>query len=112
MLGAAAFLMIEFLNVPYQTIIAAAIVPAFMHFFGVFMQVHFEAKRYGLRGLTEEEMPKLRESLRERWPTLIPLVLLICDPGQRAHALPGGLHRHHLLRHRRPDHPVARQHGR
>jgi len=65
------------LNLPYQTIVAAAVVPAFMHFFGVFMQVHFEAKRYGLRGLTEEEMPKLRESLRMRWPTLIPLVLLI-----------------------------------
>ena len=40
-LGAAAFLMIEFLGLPYQTIITAAIVPAFMHFFGVFMQVHF-----------------------------------------------------------------------
>jgi len=77
-LGAAAFLMIEFLNVSYQTIIAAAVVPAFMHFFGVFMQVHFEAKRYGLRGLTDEEMPRLKESLRQRWPTLIPLVLLIC----------------------------------
>ena len=76
-LGAAAFLMIEFLNVPYQTIIAASVVPAFMHFFGVFMQVHFEAKRYGLRGLTEEEMPRLRESLQMRWPTLIPLALLI-----------------------------------
>jgi TRAP-type uncharacterized transport system fused permease subunit len=76
-LGAAAFLMIEFLSVPYQTIIVAAAVPAFMHFFGVFMQVHFEAKRYGLRGLTEDEMPKLRESFAERWPTLIPLVLLI-----------------------------------
>jgi TRAP-type uncharacterized transport system fused permease subunit len=69
--------MIEFLNVPYQTIIAASVVPAFMHFFGVFMQVHFEAKRYGLRGLTEEEMPRLRESLQMRWPTLIPLALLI-----------------------------------
>jgi TRAP transporter 4TM/12TM fusion protein len=76
-LGAAAFLMVEFLNVSYQTIIAAAIVPAFMHFFGVFMQVHFEAKRFGLRGLTDEEMPRLRESMRQRWPTLIPLVLLI-----------------------------------
>jgi hypothetical protein len=76
-LGAAAFLMIEFLNVPYQTIIAASVVPAFMHFFGVFMQVHFEAKRYGLRGLTEDEMPRLRESLKMRWPTLIPLGLLI-----------------------------------
>jgi TRAP-type uncharacterized transport system fused permease subunit len=39
-----------------------------MHFFGVFMQVHFEAKRYGLRGLTEEEMPKLRQSLRDAGP--------------------------------------------
>ena len=76
-LGAAAFLMIEFLAVPYQTIIAAAAVPAFMHFFGVFMQVHFEAKRFGLRGLTEAEMPKLRESFAQRWPTLIPLGLLI-----------------------------------
>jgi TRAP transporter 4TM/12TM fusion protein len=76
-LGAAAFLMIEFLAVPYQTIIIAAAVPAFMHFFGVFMQVHFEAKRFGLRGLTEEEMPKLRQSFKERWPTLLPLVLLI-----------------------------------
>jgi TRAP transporter 4TM/12TM fusion protein len=76
-LGAAAFLMVEFLNVSYQTIIAAAVVPAFMHFFGVFMQVHFEAKRYGLRGLTDEEMPKLRESMKQRWPTLLPLFLLI-----------------------------------
>ena len=76
-LGAAAFLMIEFLSVPYQTIIIAAAVPAFMHFFGVFMQVHFEAKRFGLRGLTEDEMPKLRQSFATRWPTLIPLFLLI-----------------------------------
>jgi TRAP transporter 4TM/12TM fusion protein len=76
-LGAAAFLMIEFLALPYQTIVVAAAIPAFMHFFGVFMQVHFEAKRFGLRGLTEEEMPKLRQSFVQRWPTLIPLVLLI-----------------------------------
>lgn len=76
-LGAAAFLMVEFLDVSYQTIIAAAVVPAFMHFFGVFMQVHFEAKRHGLRGLTDEEMPKLRASFKQRWPTLIPLFLLI-----------------------------------
>jgi TRAP transporter 4TM/12TM fusion protein len=76
-MGAAAFLMIEFLALPYQTIIIAAIVPAFMHFFGVFMQVHFEAKRSGLRGLSAEELPDLRDSLRRRWPTLIPLVLLV-----------------------------------
>ncbi len=76
-LGAAAFLMVEFLALPYRTIIIAAIVPAFMHFFGVFMQVHFEAKRYGLRGLSPQEMPDLRASLRQRWPTLLPLALLI-----------------------------------
>jgi TRAP transporter 4TM/12TM fusion protein len=76
-MGAAAFLMIEFLNVPYSTIIVAAIVPAFMHFFGVFMQVHLEAKHRGLRGLTKEELPDLPKELRNNWPALIPLVLLI-----------------------------------
>jgi TRAP transporter 4TM/12TM fusion protein len=76
-MGAAAFLMIEFLNLPYSTIIIAAIVPAFMHFFGVFMQVHFEAKSKGLRGLTREELPDVRKTLRENWPTLLPLVLLV-----------------------------------
>ena len=76
-MGAAAFLMIEFLNIPYRDIALAATFPAFLYFLGMFMQVHFEAKRQNLRGLTEEEMPKLKESLRKRWPTLIPLVILI-----------------------------------
>jgi len=76
-MGAAAFLMIEFLNIPYRDIALAATFPAFLYFFGMFMQVHFEAKRQNLRGLTEEEMPRLKESLRKRWPTLIPLVILI-----------------------------------
>ena len=76
-MGAAAFLMIEFLNIPYRDIALAATFPAFLYFFGMFMQVHFEAKRQNLRGLTEEEMPKLKESFRKRWPTLIPLVILI-----------------------------------
>ncbi len=76
-MGAAAFLMIEFLNIPYRDIALAATFPAFLYFFGMFMQVHFEAKRQNLRGLTEEEMPKLKESFRKRWPTLIPLVVLI-----------------------------------
>lgn len=76
-MGAAAFLMIEFLGLPYSTIVIAAIVPAFMHFFGVFWQVHFEAKRTGLRGLSAEELPNLKDSFRKRWPTLIPLVLLV-----------------------------------
>jgi len=76
-MGAAAFLMIEFLALPYSTIVIAAIAPAFMHFFGVFWQVHFEAKRTGLRGLSADELPSVKESFRKRWPTLIPLVLLV-----------------------------------
>jgi len=76
-MGAAAFLMIEFLGLPYTTIILAAIVPAFMHFFGVLMQVHFEAKRTGLRGLRPDEMPDLKAAFRRDWPTVIPLIALI-----------------------------------
>ena len=76
-MGAAAFLMIEFLELPYTTIILAAIVPAFMHFFGVLMQVHFEAKRSGLRGLRPDEMPDVTAALKRDWPTIIPLVALI-----------------------------------
>ena len=79
-MGAAAFLMIEFLALPYSTIVIAAIAPAFMHFFGVFWQVHFEAKRTGLRGLSADELPSVKESFRKRWPTLIPLVLLVGTP--------------------------------
>src|SRR5436190_7305252 len=76
-MGAAAFLMVEYLAVPYQTIIVAAIVPAFMHFFGVFCQIHFEAKKYGLRGLSRSELPDAREVIRRDWPTAMPLALLL-----------------------------------
>jgi TRAP-type uncharacterized transport system fused permease subunit len=57
-MGAAAFLMIEFLNLPYQSIVLAALIPAFMHFFGVFWQVHFEAKKNGLKGIPAADLPK------------------------------------------------------
>ncbi len=76
-MGAAAFLMVEFLNLPYGTIVIAAIVPAFMHFFGVLMQVHFEAKKTGMRGLTDAEIPKLSEVFARDWPTIAPLLALI-----------------------------------
>jgi TRAP transporter 4TM/12TM fusion protein len=76
-MGAAAFLMVEFLNVSYQTVILAAIVPALMHFFGVFMQVHFEAKRTGMRGMRPEELPNPVEVVREGWQTVMPLAVLL-----------------------------------
>jgi TRAP transporter 4TM/12TM fusion protein len=76
-MGAAAFLMVEYLAVPYQTIIVAAIVPAFMHFFGVFCQIHFEAKKHGLRGLPRSELPVARDVIRRDWPTAMPLAVLL-----------------------------------
>jgi TRAP transporter 4TM/12TM fusion protein len=76
-MGAAAFLMVEFLNLPYATIVIAAIIPACMHFFGVLMQVHFEARRNGMRGMTDAEAPNLREVFARDWPTLAPLFGLI-----------------------------------
>jgi TRAP transporter 4TM/12TM fusion protein len=76
-MGAAAFLMVEYLAVPYQTIILAAIVPAFMHFFGVFCQIHFEAKKHGLLGLPRSELPRARDVIRRDWPTAMPLAVLL-----------------------------------
>ncbi|WP_191083604.1 TRAP transporter permease [Roseococcus microcysteis] len=76
-MGAAAFIMIEFLEITLTTLLLAAAIPAAMHFWGVFVQVHFEAKRLGLRGLEQSELPKLWPTIRDGWPTVIPLVLLV-----------------------------------
>ncbi|MDP0926451.1 TRAP transporter permease [Paracoccus onubensis] len=76
-MGAVAFLMVEYLGIPLRTILIAALVPAFMHFFGVLVQVHLEAKRLGIRGLTKEELPKAGKVLREGWLSVAPLLLLI-----------------------------------
>lgn len=76
-MGAAAFLMVEYLNLPYQTVILAAIVPAAMHFFGVFCQVHFEAKKLGLKGIPADRLPRAAAVLKRDWPTLSPLLILI-----------------------------------
>ena len=76
-MGAAAFLMVEYLGLPYQTIILAAIVPAFMHFFGVFCQVHFEAKKLGMQGIPVAELPDWRGVLKRDWPAAAPLFVLL-----------------------------------
>lgn len=76
-MGAAAFLMVEFLELPYTTIILAAAVPALMHYIAVFAIVHFEAKRLGLRGLEPAEIPQLWQVIKNGWPTVIPLIILI-----------------------------------
>ncbi|MFN3722754.1 MAG: TRAP transporter permease [Paracoccaceae bacterium] len=76
-MGAVAFLMVEYLGIPLRTILIAAIVPAFMHFFGVLLQVHLEAKRLGISGLRKEELPNAVKVLREGWLSVLPLVLLV-----------------------------------
>ena len=76
-MGAAAFVMAEFLEVPYTTIVLAAMVPAAMHYVGVLSIVHFKAKRLGLKGLPAEEIPRLLAVLKRGWPTALPLAALI-----------------------------------
>ena len=75
-MGAAAFLMAENLAVPYSSIIVKAILPALLYFAGVFIAVHLEAKKNGLRGLSKEEIPAWRPLLKKIY-LLIPMVLLI-----------------------------------
>lgn len=56
-MGAAAFLMSEITSIPYVTIAVAAILPAILYFTGIFMMIHFEAKKLGLKGLPKESIP-------------------------------------------------------
>lgn len=76
-MGAASFLMAEYLEVPYTTIVIAAIVPALMHYIGVMSIVHFTAKKLNLPTYTKEELPKIVQVWREGWFTIIPLVALL-----------------------------------
>ena len=75
-LGAAAFLMADFVGVPYSNIAVRAILPAVLYFAGIFVTVHLEAKREGLRGLTREELPRFLPLLKQSY-LLLPLILLI-----------------------------------
>jgi TRAP transporter 4TM/12TM fusion protein len=76
-MGAAAFIMVEFLEIPLRQILLAATFPAMMHFFGIFVMVHLEAKKLGLRGMTADELPQFAKVIAEHWMTLFPLVILL-----------------------------------
>ena len=76
-MGAASFLMAEFLEVPYTTIVIAALVPASMHYIGVLSIVHFTAKRLGLKGYPKDQLPKFFKIWREGWYTVMPLAALL-----------------------------------
>ena len=75
-MGAAAFLMADFVQLPYSAIAVKAILPAVLYFAGIFVAVHLEAKKEGLRGLTKEELPRLKPLVKQIY-LLLPLVLLV-----------------------------------
>ncbi|NLV64331.1 MAG: TRAP transporter permease [Synergistaceae bacterium] len=76
-MGAAAFIMAEFLGVPYIHVAVAAIVPALLYYFAVLVQVHLEATRLGLKGLPREKLPKAMPLLKKKGHLLIPLAAII-----------------------------------
>ncbi len=75
-MGAAAFLMAENMGVSYSNIVVRAILPAVLYFLGVFIVVHLEAKKEGLRGLTKDELPKFLPLLKQLY-LLLPIIILI-----------------------------------
>ena len=75
-MGAAAFLMAEYIDIPYAQVALKAILPAFLYFAGIFIAVHLEAKKLGLKGISRSEMVPGKE-LTKKCYLLIPIVLLV-----------------------------------
>lgn len=76
-MGAAAFLMAEFVGVPYIDIVAAAVIPAILYFTGLWLGVHLEAKRNNLKGVPRDQLPKAWVIFKERGHLAIPLVVIV-----------------------------------
>ncbi|HKU46378.1 MAG TPA: TRAP transporter fused permease subunit [Burkholderiales bacterium] len=76
-MGAAAFVMAEFLAVPYAQITVWAILPAFLYYLAVFAAVHFEAKRYNLAGVPAAELPRLGNVMLTRGHLFIPILIVL-----------------------------------
>lgn len=85
-MGAAAFLMAEFTGEPYGTIAVRAILPAILYFTGIFIAVHLEAKKLGMKGIPREELPKAKELVKEIY-LLIPLIVLIYLVGTNTYTM-------------------------
>ena len=75
-MGAAAFLMAEYMKLPYAQVAVKAILPAILYFTGIFIAVHLEAKKLGLKGVPREELPKWKLLARDCY-LIIPLILLV-----------------------------------
>ena len=75
-MGAAAFLMAEYMDVPYTTVALTAILPAVLYFTGIYIAVHLEAKKLGLKGIPKDQLPKLGVLMKKIY-LLAPLVVLV-----------------------------------
>jgi len=76
-MGAAAFVMAEFLSVPYGQIVIWAVIPAILYYVACFAAVHFEAKRRGIHGVPRSELPRLRIVMAERGHLFLPIIILL-----------------------------------
>jgi len=76
-MGAAAFLIVEFIGVPYRTVIIAATLPALAFFLGMWLMVHLEAAKHGIGGLDRSKLLNIGDHLRYGWFYLVPLGLLL-----------------------------------
>ena len=76
-MGAGAFIMSEFLGIPYLTIAGAAVVPAFLYYAAIFTNVHIRARKKGLQGLPKEQLPVLKEVMRADGHLIIPVIVII-----------------------------------
>jgi TRAP transporter 4TM/12TM fusion protein len=76
-MGAAAFIMSQFIGIAYIEIAIAAALPALLYYFAVGMMVHMEAKRLGLKGIPKSQLPNLKKVLSEGWHLLIPLFVIV-----------------------------------
>jgi TRAP transporter 4TM/12TM fusion protein len=76
-MGATAFIMADFLGVPYLSVAAAAALPAFLYYLSLFLQTDFYAAKMGLKGIPREQLPSLRKTLKEGWIYILAFVLLI-----------------------------------
>ena len=75
-MGAAAFLMAEYMGIPYGQVALRAVLPAVLYFVGIYMSVHLEAKKLGLRGMSKDQLPKVKELLPKIY-LLAPLIILV-----------------------------------
>ena len=76
-MGEAAFLMAEFVGVPYFDVVKAAVIPALLYYIGVWLGVHYEAKKYDLKGTPREELPSFKKLFVEKGHLALPLIVIV-----------------------------------